>query len=215
MYARPTDRVDNEDVAVEMLGAAPLVHLVSSGADGFQVSSLPMLVDRESGCLVGHFARANPHWRDLDGSRVVAIAVASESYVSPSWYPSKHEDGGRVVPTWNYEAVHVHGVAHLHESTEWLSNVVGQLTDVHEARRTDGAERWQVTDAPADFIDRQLAAIVGVSVSLDRIEAKQKLSANRSDTDQAGVVAGLLATEGSPKRMIEIMSRSLDPEAEQ
>lgn len=215
MYARPTDRVNDEDVAVEMLRAARFVHLVSSGAEGFQVSSLPMVVDRGAGCLVGHFARANPHWRDLDGSQVVAIAVASESYVSPSWYPTKHGDGGRVVPTWNYEAVHVHGVAHVHEGKEWLSNVVGQLTDVHESRRTDGPEPWHVTDAPADFIDRQLAAIVGVSVSLDRIKAKQKLSANRSVADQAGVVAGLLATEGSPKRMIEIMSRSLDPEAEQ
>ncbi|MEM1335870.1 MAG: FMN-binding negative transcriptional regulator, partial [Actinomycetota bacterium] len=188
------------------------VHLVSSGSNGFQVTSLPMVVDRESGRLAGHLARANTHWRQLDGKTVVAIAVASEAYVSPSWYRTKSESGGRVVPTWNYEAVHVHGVAQLHQDTEWLSDLVRRTTDVHESRRSDGSDRWRVDDAPDDFIDRQLAAIVGVSVSLDRIDAKQKMSANRSVADRAGVIAGLSATEGSSPRMIDVMSNALDAE---
>lgn len=140
------------------------------------------------------------------------IAMASESYVSPSWYRSKHESGGRVVPTWNYEAVHVHGVAQLHQDTEWLSDLVRRMTDVHESRRSDGSDRWEVDDAPDDFIDRHLAAIVGVSVSLDRIDAKQKMSANRSVADRAEVIAGLSATEGSSLRLIDIMSGALDSE---
>jgi transcriptional regulator len=210
MYARPTDRVDSRTIALEILEAASFVHLVSMGATGFEVTSLPMIVHRDSGRLAGHLARANAHWRTLDGSPVVVIAVASESYVSPGWYPSKQTSGGRVVPTWNYESVHVHGIAQLHHDAKWLADMVGELTDLHESRRTDGSDRWAVSDAPADFIDQQLRAIVGLSVSIERIEAKQKLSANRSDADRAGVVEGLCDTLGAPRRMIETMSRSLE-----
>jgi transcriptional regulator len=212
MYARPTDRVESRTIALEVLEVASFVHLVSMGAAGFEVTSLPMIVDRDTGCLIGHLARANAHWRALDGSPVVVIAVASESYVSPGWYPSKQTTGGRVVPTWNYESVHVHGIAQLHHDAEWLADMVGRLTDLHESRRTDRSDRWAVSDAPADFIDQQLGAIVGLSVSIDRIEAKQKLSANRSEADRAGVVGGLSGTLGAPRRMIEQMSRSLEAE---
>ena len=210
MYARPTDRVESRAAALEMLGAAPFVHLVSMGESGFQATSLPMLVDRASGRLFGHLARANAHWRALDAQPVVVIAVASQSYVSPSWYPSKATNGGRVVPTWNYEAVHVHGVARVHLDRVWLRAVVDRLTDLHESRRTDATDRWATSDAPAEFIDQQLGAIVGLSVSIDRIDAKQKLSANRSRADRAGVVQGLSRTSGAPTRMIETMSQSIE-----
>lgn len=103
-------------------------------------------------------------------------------------------------------------VARLHHSPEWLSAIVERLTEMHESRRTDGAARWAVSDAPADFIEKQLKAIVGLSVSIDRIEAKQKLSANRPESDRVGVVEGLSETEGAPSRMIEMMSRSLQTE---
>ncbi|HSM66776.1 MAG TPA: FMN-binding negative transcriptional regulator [Ilumatobacteraceae bacterium] len=214
MYARPTDRVESRTTALELLQAASFVHLVSNGASGFEATSLPMIVDRESDRLIGHLARANDHWRALDEQPVVVIAVASESYVSPSWYPSKSASGGRVVPTWNYEAVHVHGVARLHHDPEWLTAVVGRLTEVHESRRTDGSDRWAVSDAPADFIALQLKAIVGLSVSIDRIDAKQKLSANRSEPDQAGVMEGLSETLGAPTRMIEAMACALEADHE-
>jgi transcriptional regulator len=212
MYARPTDRVESRTIALEILEAASFVHLVSTGAAGFEVTSLPMIVHRDSGRLAGHLARANAHWRALDGSPVVVIAVASESYVSPGWYPSKQTNGGRVVPTWNYESVHVHGVAQLHHDANWLADMVGQLTDLHESRRTDRSDRWAVSDAPPAFIDQQLKAIVGLSVSIDRIEAKQKLSTNRSEADRIGVVEGLRETVGSPRRMVDAMSRSLEAE---
>lgn len=214
MYARPTDRVESPAAALEILEAARLVHLVSMGAPGFEATSLPVIVDAESSLLIGHFARSNPHWRALDGQPVIIIAAASDSYVSPSWYPSKQANGGRVVPTWNYEAVHVHGTAQVHHDPEWLADVVTRLTDRHESLRTDGADRWAVSDAPSDFIDQQLKGIVGFSVSIERIEAKQKLSANRDEQDQAGVVAGLSKTHGAPTRMIDTMSRALETEPE-
>ncbi len=210
MYARPSDRVDDQRAALELLGEAPFVHLVSSGAAGLEVSSLPMIVDRAGGQLVGHLARANPHWKRLDGCPAVAIAVASDTYVSPSWYPSKPASGGRVVPTWNYEAVHVHGVANTHDDPAWITDVVDRLTERHEARRTDGGERWAIGDAPADFLAQQVRAIIGVSVSIEQIDAKRKLSGNRSAEDRAGVVRGLSATAGAPQRMIDAMAAALD-----
>ena len=210
VYARPTDRVDDRAAALEILAAAPFVHLVSTGPEGFDATSLPMLLDEPSGCLIGHVARANRHWRALDGRGALVIAIASESYVSPSWYPSKQANGGKVVPTWNYEAVHVHGVAQVHDDIEWLDALVRRLTGEHESRRTDPGDRWAVGDAPASFVAQQLKAIVGISVSVDRIEAKQKLSANRDEADRAGVVRGLSATDGAPARMTRLMSQ--DPE---
>lgn len=209
MYARPTDRVESRATALEILESASFVHLVSSGPTGFEATSLPMLVDRASDRLIGHLARANGHWRVLDGQPVVVIGVASEHYVSPSWYPSKEASGGRVVPTWNYESVHVHGVARIHDDRAWLAAVVDRLTETHESQRTDGSDRWSVRDAPAEFVEHQLGAIVGLSVSIERIEAKQKLSANRTAADRAGVVDGLSATLGAPARMIEAMSLAL------
>lgn len=210
VYARPTDRVDDRSAALEILGAAPFVHLVSTGPSGFEATSLPMLMDESSGCMIGHVARGNPHWRTLDGRDALVIAVASDSYVSPSWYPSKQANGGKVVPTWNYEAVHVHGVARVRDDVEWLDALVRRLTDEHESRRTDPGERWAVSDAPADFVALQLKAIVGISVSVDRVEAKQKLSANRDEADRAGVVRGLSATDGAPSRMTRLMSEDLE-----
>jgi transcriptional regulator len=209
MYTRPTDRVEKQATALEILAAASFVHLVSTGPSGFQATSLPMIVDHEHNSLIGHLARANTHWKALDEQPVLVIAIASDGYVSPSWYPSKQENGGRVVPTWNYEAVHVHGVAQLHHDPDWLRAFVERLTDEHETRRTDDGDRWAVADAPEDFLDQQLKGIVGLSVSLDRIEAKQKLSGNRDEADRAGVVAGLTGTLGAPARMIDAMTSAL------
>lgn len=209
MYARPSDRVDDDRAALDLLGHAPFGHLVSSGSSGFEVSSLPMIVDEAGRQLVGHLARANSHWKRLDGQSVVLIAVASDCYVSPSWYPSKAATGGRVVPTWNYEAVHVHGVARTHDDPAWIADVVDRLTERHEAQRTDGGERWAMSDAPGDFLAQQVRAIVGVSVSIERVDAKRKLSANRSTDDRAGVVDGLSATSGASPRMIDAMTDTM------
>ncbi len=127
---------------------------------------------------------------------MLLIVPVTDAYVSPSWYPSK-ADQPRVVPTWNYEVVHVHATVGVRDDPDFIRQVVSELTDRNEALRTDvtGAPpAWSIEDAPADFIDRQLSAIVGIELAVDRVVAKRKLSQNRSDDDRDGVIAGLRGT---------------------
>ena len=140
------------------------------------------------GRLLGHIAIANDQWKTaLPGAQALAIVRGPQAYISPSWYESKARHG-RVVPTWNYEAVHLTGTIGFHTDPEWLRAFVTRLTRLHEGGRE---HPWAVTDAPPDYIDGQLRAIVGVELTITAIEAKQKLSQNRSDLDRAGVVTGL------------------------
>jgi transcriptional regulator len=193
MYNPPYNRVE-EDEALAMIATSGFGHLVSIGPDGLAATALPFLADITSGKvrLRAHFARANSHWRDLDGCDAVIIFTLADGYVSPAWYPSKAEHG-KVVPTWNYEVVQAHGTVAVHDEVEWLRSLVTDLTDQHEAERsaTEGVPAWHVTDAPDDYIDKNLKAIVGIEVAVSRIEGKRKLSQNRSAADQSGVVAGL------------------------
>ncbi len=140
------------------------------------------------GRLLGHIAIANDQWKTaLPGAQALAIVRGPQAYVSPAWYESKARHG-RVVPTWNYEAVHLTGTIAFHPDPEWLRAFVTRLTRLHEGGRE---HPWAVTDAPPEYIDGQLRAIVGVELTITAIEAKQKLSQNRSELDRAGVVAGL------------------------
>jgi len=140
------------------------------------------------GRLLGHIAIANDQWKTaLPGAQALAIVRGPQAYISPSWYESKARHG-RVVPTWNYEAVHLTGTIAFHQDPEWLRAFVTRLTRLHEGGRE---HPWAVTDAPPEYIDGQLRAIVGVELTITAIEAKQKLSQNRSELDREGVVAGL------------------------
>jgi transcriptional regulator len=140
------------------------------------------------GRLLGHIAIANDQWKTAQpGAQALAIVRGPQAYISPSWYESKARHG-RVVPTWNYEAVHLTGTIAFHPDPEWLRAFVTRLTTLHEGGRE---HPWAVTDAPPEYIDGQLRAIVGVELTITAIEAKQKLSQNRSDLDRAGVVTGL------------------------
>ena len=137
-----------------------------------------------------HLSIANNQWRTTRTDlRALAIVHGPQAYVSPSWYPSKLEHG-RAVPTWNYVAVHFTGQVAFHPEPEWLRDIVTRLTDKHEMGRAD---RWHVTDAPDSYIEGQLRGIVGVELLIERVEAKAKLSQNRSEADQAGAVDGLRA----------------------
>lgn len=182
------DAADRDDL-YDMIEQETFGHLVTVGPNGLDSTGLPFLLDRADGVLRGHLARANSHWRTLDESSTLVIFASSDAYVSPSWYPSKHEHG-RVVPTWNYEVVHVHGPVRVHDDLEWTRSLVSDLTERHESARSS-AVPWAVTDAPPEFIDAQLRAIVGISVGIASIEGKRKLSQNRSADDRAGVVEGL------------------------
>ena len=151
-----------------------------------QPTYLPVLWREDR--VIAHFAKANRHWREITPDiPALVIVTAPEAYVSPQWYAAKAEHG-KVVPTWNYIAVHLTGLARVHEDTEWLRMAVEELTHEHEQRRE---ERWHVTDAPSSYIDRQLRGIVGVELTVTRVEGKAKLSQNRSRADREGVVAGL------------------------
>jgi transcriptional regulator len=172
---------------------------------------LPVIWDRPAGLpesgdapaafgrLLGHIAVANDQWqtaaRDAEG---LAIVTGPEAYISPAWYESKTRHG-RVVPTWNYEAVHLTGPVAFHRDPQWLRNVVTRLTERHEAGRE---HPWAVSDAPPEYIDGQLRAIVGVELTVRSVEAKRKLSQNRSEPDRAGVVAGLRGEPGEGPAVI-------------
>ena len=161
---------------------------------GLQASHLPLLLNPNegpNGTLYGHLAKANPQWRDLqNGSDALVIFAGAEAYISPSFYPAKAEHG-KVVPTWNYIAVHAYGKAEVFTDAERLLAVVSALTDRHENGR---ARPWAVSDAPADYIDGMLKAIVGFALPMDRLIGKRKLSQNRSSADIAGVRDGLAAS---------------------
>ncbi|ANJ59135.1 transcriptional regulator [Pseudomonas silesiensis] len=171
-----------------------LAMLVTHGEQGLQASHLPLLLRPDqgpNGTLYGHFARANPQWKALqDGAQALVIFAGAEAYVSPGFYPSKAEHG-KVVPTWNYVAVHAYGTAEVFTDADRLRDLVSALTDRHEAGRNNP---WKVADAPAEYIDAMLKAIVGFALPIERLEGKRKLSQNRSPADIAGVREGLAAS---------------------
>lgn len=190
MYTPSAFRQDDLTQLHQQISACPLASVVSQGAEGLLASHLPLLLapeEGEFGTLYGHFARANPHWRELLQGETLAIFQGPQAYVSPSWYPSKAEHG-KAVPTWNYIAVHVRGQARLIEDEAGLLQLVSRLSAAHEA----GRERpWAVSDAPRDYIDSMLRAIVGFALPIQRIQGQWKLSQNRTVADRDGVRAGL------------------------
>jgi transcriptional regulator len=180
-----------DDAAVEELllnhGAADLI---TPTADGLIATLLPFIHEAgagEHGALLGHVARNNPHWREPATGESLVIVRGPDAYITPSWYATK-ADHGRVVPTWNYVTAHVYGRLVIHDDVEWVEGLVRRLTAKHEAA---SVRPWSVDDAPSRFIAGQLRAIVGVELAITRIEAKLKLSQNRSEADIEGVVEGL------------------------
>ena len=190
-------------------GAADLVTF-----DGTKpiASLIPVIWDRsgdaEHGRLLGHLALQNPQWRSV-GPDTVALAIVHgpQAYVSPSWYPSTARHG-KVVPTWNYVSVHFTGRLTVHRDAAWVREVVGLLTARHEDGRP---APWHVSDAPRDFIDGQLRAIVGVELAIATVEAKEKLSQNRDAEDRAGALEGLRHEPGAGPAAIAGLMASLPP----
>lgn len=194
MYSPTAFRQDNLATLHRQIAACRLATIVSQGPSGLQASHLPLLLEPaegEFGTLYGHFARANPQWQELaNGGEVLTIFSGPEAYVSPTWYPAKAEHG-KVVPTWNYIAVHAYGQAEVFDDAERLLALVSRLSQRHEAGR---AQPWAVSEAPPDYIDSMLRAIVGFALPIQRLDGKWKLGQNRSAADQSGVREGLNAS---------------------
>ena len=230
MYVPRTNAEDRPEVLAAFMRAHPLVTLISAGPAGeLWATHLPVVYDQTRGphgTIEGHVARANPH-HELVRAAAAAVAPANapreslvifsgpDAYVTPTWYPSTTEHG-RVVPTWNYIAVHAYGSLRLRDDPEWLLAHVTRLTDQIEAART---ERWSVSDAPAEYIARELRAIVGFEMEVTRLDARWKMSQNRKSEDIDGVIQGLGASERPMDRTVAAIveerrpTRRADPSA--
>jgi transcriptional regulator len=186
---------EERDVTVlhAIIRSHPLGAWVTQAEGALVVNHIPFLVDSTQGpygTLIGHVARANPIWKCFSkeiGS--VVIFQGPQGYITPSWYPTKHAHG-KAVPTWNYAVVHANGVPHAIEDKDWLLKHVTELSDLHESER---AVPWSVSDAPPDYIDTMLKAIVGIEIPISAVVGKWKTSQNRPLPDKLGTIAGLYA----------------------
>jgi transcriptional regulator len=188
-----------------LIRAYPFATLVTRAADGLTANHLPFELVGE--VLHGHVARGN-ELAQLDGAQVLLVFQGPDGYISPNWYPSKHETG-REVPTWNYAVVHVHGRLRVIDDAAWLRRLLETLTDHHEAGQP---QPWKISDAPEDHIEKSLRAIVGLEVAVERIEGKFKLSQNHPARNRAGVVAGLRERDGDgDAELAALMTQQEEP----
>lgn len=191
MYVPAHFRENRVPVLHEAIRRIRLGTLVTLNTEGMVASHLPMLIDAEPppfGRLSGHVARGNPQWRTLKPEmQALAVFTGPDAYITPSWYRTKRQSG-KVVPTWNYVAIHAYGQLRFIDDPEHARAHVTRLTETQEAGRD---EPWKVTDAPEDFIAAMLKGIIGFELTIERLEGKWKMSQNRPAEDRAGVVEGL------------------------
>lgn len=193
MYVPHFNAWDDEAAIRQMVADVGSAQLVTTGPDGYPLATLLPVVWRGD-TVIAHLARANEHWTAIGTDQPALLVVTGpQAYISPSWYAAKAEHG-KVVPTWNYSVVQLTGRATVHDDADWLRSAVDELVEHHEGHRE---APWRTSDAPEKYIRGQLRAIVGVEIAVERVDAKAKLSQNRSEADRDGVVAGLL-DEPSP-----------------
>ena len=210
MYLPELFRVEDVAQTHALMRARPFAALVSAGPSGLFASHLPTVLKDEGryGVIECHLARANPHCRDLAGGEALVIFQGVEGYITPNWYPSKAE-GGKVVPTWNFAAVHAYGRPEVVNDADWLRRHVTELTAQQER---DQPRPWAPSDAPASFIDTMLRGIVGFRFAITRLEGKWKMSQNRTPQDREGVVKGLtLRDRGDDREIAELIARQRPP----
>lgn len=206
VYTPPFNRWDDEVELRRFVADARVGWLVTSRSSAAPSASLLPVIWRDD-TVVAHFAKANPHWREIEEDHpALLIITGPDAYISPSWYAAKQEHG-KVVPTWNYSAVHLTGTARVQEDPEWLRAVVTDLTDRHEAGRD---HPWQVDDAPEPYIEGQLRGIVGLELTVTGVEGKAKLSQNRSRADRDGVVTGLRRGPRASDQLVAEAMEALD-----
>jgi transcriptional regulator len=201
MYTPPAFRDDDTKSLKATIRSARLASFVTATADGLLASPLPLFLDAsegEHGVIYGHLAKANPQCRARPLGDGLAIFMGPDAYVTPAWYATKRETG-KVVPTWNYVAVHAHGPVEFFDDAGRLLEAVSRLTDLHESERPSP---WGVSDAPPDFVLAQLRGIVGLRMPITRLEGKRKMSQNRNAPDRAGVAAGLATSDRAADREV-------------
>ena len=176
----------NDDELYRLIDAFPLGALVVNTPAGLDANHVPFEIDRKSAGherLLAHVARINPLWKDAkDGDAALVIFSAGDAYISPNWYPSKHEFH-RQVPTWNYQVVHVHGKIKIRDDEKFVRGVVGRLTRVHEARAGE-AKPWKMSDSSTSYINEMITKIVGIEIEIIRLVGKRKLSQNKDELDR-------------------------------
>ena len=215
MYIRKEHRLDDREAIIALVRAYPLGAWVCQSERGLVANHIPFVFDASKGphgALIGHVSRANDVWRDLESAPPsVVMFQGAQAYITPAWYPSKNEDG-KVVPTWNYIAAHAHGAARAIHDPDWILRMLNQLTDSNEAGRTSP---WQVGDAPPSFIERLSRAIVGIEITVERLEGKQKASQDEAMQDRLGTVDGLqqLGTTGALS-VAAFVKHAIDSEAQ-
>lgn len=214
MYTPPHFTESRIPILHDLIRAHPLATIVTASASGLDANHVPLLVDPDggaSGVLLGHVARANPVWKGTpSGSEALVVFQGPDHYVSPNWYPGKRAHG-KVVPTWNYAVVHVRGRVIWHEDAAWLRPLLERLTATHE--RTQPVP-WTLADAPPDYIERMLAAVVGLEIPIASLTGKWKLSQNQSAADRSGVVAALQQETGDDAAQMAAgmhAGRDIDP----
>ncbi len=209
MYTPPAFRINDLASQHEAMRHHPLATLVTRSGNGMVADHIPFMIDAgrgEKGVLRAHVARANPLWRTHPpDTEALVIFGGADHYITPSWYATKRETG-KVVPTWNYVAVHAFGPIVVFDDEAWLRQQIGELTARQEAERS---APWAVTDAPAEFVATQIKMIVGIEIPITRIEAKWKVSQNRPQADRAGVIEGLEAAgDDASRAMAALVEKS-------
>lgn len=191
MYVPAHFEESDPDTLHAFIGSHPLGVLITHGSSGLDANHIPFELDTTAGphgVLHGHVARANPVWTEVrDGDSVLVVFRGEHGYISPSWYPTKHEFH-KSVPTWNYMVAHAHGTIKVRDDERYVRGVVARLTRIHEASEP---QPWKMTDSPADYIDSMLKAIVGIEIAVTRLEGKFKLNQNREARDIRGAAESL------------------------
>jgi transcriptional regulator len=201
VYVPPYHAMADCHAAHALMDAYPLGAWVTHTEEGLVANHIPFVLDRSRGrfgTLLGHVSRANRVWAQLQTpAQSVVMFQGPQSYITPGWYPTKHQDG-KVVPTWNYSVVHAHGAARAIDDRDWLHAMLVQLTAANESSQ---ASPWKVTDAPVDYIEKMARAVVGIEIPIERLVGKLKVSQDEPMQDRLGTVTGLMAegTENATK----------------
>jgi len=206
MYLPKHFSVDDPALLAQLIAEYPLATIVGSLENQLEINHLPLMLSSDRTKLYGHIARVNPLVKVAGSSNtsVTAIFNGPQAYVTPAWYPSKKETG-KVVPTWNYAVVHAQGNIKLIEDVQWLRSHVAQMTNIHEPTYQSN---WKLDDAPEDYVQMMLKAIIGIEVEVQSLTGKFKLSQNRPAEDYAAVVETI---EKSPQEVLQEMRKYMKP----